>query len=65
VLLTRARYETIIWVPRGSRAGEPFHDTTRDAAAYDDVAHLLLACGARALDAATAAPPLPEPVRLL
>ena len=27
VLLTRARYETIIWVPRGSAAADPFHDT--------------------------------------
>jgi hypothetical protein len=49
VLLTRARYETVIWVPRGSRRDDPFHDTTRDAAAYDAVAAHLAACGARSL----------------
>lgn len=55
VLLTRARYETVIWVPRGSRHGAPFHDATRDAAELDAVADLLLACGARTLDDPTAA----------
>ena len=49
VLLTRARYETVIWVPRGSATGEPFHDTTRDAAEMDAIAGYLLACGARPL----------------
>jgi hypothetical protein len=49
VLLTRARYETVIWVPEGSRAGDPFHDATRDAARYDAIAGFLLACGARPL----------------
>lgn len=49
VLLTRARYETVIWVPRGSTAGEPFHDATRDAAELDAIADFLLACGARPL----------------
>ncbi|MCZ8147512.1 MAG: DUF2075 domain-containing protein, partial [Roseomonas sp.] len=49
VLLTRARYETVIWVPEGSRAGDPFHDPTRDAARYDAIAGFLLACGARPL----------------
>lgn len=57
VLLTRARYETVIWVPEGSRAGDPFHDPTRDAARYDAVAGFLLACGARPLAA------LAEPAR--
>jgi hypothetical protein len=52
VLLTRARYETVIWVPRGSAADDPFHDTTRDAAGMDAVADFLLACGARPLEAA-------------
>jgi hypothetical protein len=47
VLLTRARYETIIWVPRGSRRDEPFHDPTRDAAEMDAIAAVLLASGAR------------------
>jgi hypothetical protein len=50
VLLTRARYETVIWVPRGSRRGEPFHDATRDAGDLDAVSDLLLACGARPLE---------------
>ncbi len=54
VLLTRARYETVIWVPPGSRRGTPFHDATRDAAAMDAVADFLLACGARRLDEAAA-----------
>ena len=57
VLLTRARYETVIWVPEGSRAGDPFHDPTRDAARYDAIAGFLLACGARPLVA------LAEPAR--
>ncbi|HEY0205865.1 MAG TPA: DNA/RNA helicase domain-containing protein, partial [Acetobacteraceae bacterium] len=42
VLLTRARYETVIWVPRGDAA-----DPTRDPRLYDAVADYLLACGAR------------------
>lgn len=50
VLLTRARYETVIWVPRGSPADTPFHDTTRPAAAMDAIADCLLACGARPLE---------------
>lgn len=58
VLLTRARYETVIWVPRGSSRTDPFHDATRDAADYDAIAAFLLACGARPLDeAATATAP--------
>ena len=51
VLLTRARYETIIWVPPGSPAGDPFHDTTRPAAEMDAIADHLHACGARPLEA--------------
>lgn len=66
VLLTRARYETVIWVPRGSRRDEPWHDPTRDAAACDAVAAFLLACGARPLDAAALSRPAPaEPAPLL
>jgi hypothetical protein len=57
VLLTRARYETVIWVPRGSDPADPFHDTTRPAATYDAIADFLLACGARPLDALVADPP--------
>ncbi len=49
VLLTRARYETVIWVPRGSARDDAFHDVTRDAAEMDAVADFLLACGARPL----------------
>ena len=58
VLLTRARYETVIWVPRGSDAGQPFHDATRDAQEMDAIAGFLLACGARPL-----AGPMPAPAR--
>jgi hypothetical protein len=57
VLLTRARYETVIWVPPGSHAGERFHDSTRGAACYDAIADFLLACGVRALE------PEPSPAR--
>ncbi|PWS36973.1 hypothetical protein DFH01_08810 [Falsiroseomonas bella] len=52
VLLTRARYETVIWVPRGSRGGGPHHDRTRDSRELDAIADFLLACGARPLEAA-------------
>jgi hypothetical protein len=48
VLLTRARYETIIWVPAGDAA-----DTTREPALFDQTAAFLLACGATPLPAAT------------
>ncbi len=44
VLLTRARYETVIFVPQGDAA-----DRTRDPAVYDGIADFLMACGARAL----------------
>ena len=40
VLLTRARYETVIWVPQG----DP-DDATRDPATLDAVARFLRACG--------------------
>jgi hypothetical protein len=56
VLLTRARYETIIWVPRGSAPGDPFHDATRDAGAMDAIADFLRRCGARDLAPPSAAP---------
>ncbi len=61
VLLTRARYETIIWVPPGSTAGA-FHDSTRAAAEMDAIAGFLAACGARVLPPPT---PIPEPALLL
>lgn len=49
VLLTRARYETIIWVPHGD-AG----DRTRRPAEYDLVADYFIACGAQMLSSAIA-----------
>jgi hypothetical protein len=49
VLLTRARYETVIWVPQGSCEDDPFHDATRPAGEMDAIAAFLLACGAREL----------------
>jgi hypothetical protein len=57
VLLTRARYETIIWVPRGSRRDDAWHDRTRDAATYDAIADRLIRCGVRLLDLDALAPP--------
>jgi hypothetical protein len=64
VLLTRARYETVIWVPRGSDRADPFHDRTRDAAELDAIADFLLACGARPLMQGAGAGPLPQPMLL-
>ena len=54
VLLTRARYETLIWVPRGDR-----DDPSRDPAVLDRVAAFLEACGVRAL-AEPLAPAVPD-----
>lgn len=59
VLLTRARYETIIWVPCGSPADAPFHDATRPATVYDAIAAFLRDCGIR--DLGDLAPPAPDP----
>lgn len=56
VLLTRARYETVIWVPPGDEA-----DKTRRPDELDAVAMHLAACGARPLTEVTQ---LPEPARL-
>jgi hypothetical protein len=44
VLLTRARYETVIWVPRGD-----VDDITRNPAMFNQIADFLLECGARPL----------------
>ncbi len=44
VLLTRARGETVIWVPRGDAT-----DRTRNPAEFDAIAEYLSACGARPL----------------
>ena len=62
VLLTRARYETVIWVPAGD-AG----DVTRKPAEFDAIAAFLLRCGAQFLDPAMADPvaALPEAARHL
>lgn len=60
VLLTRARYETVIWVPRGDR-----DDATRDPATLDAIAEYLFACGAQPLAAVPAAvEPAAEPLLL-
>jgi hypothetical protein len=56
VLLTRARYETVIFVPRGDS-----DDATRDPDAMDGVADFLTACGAGVLEAVVhVAPPKPS-----
>ncbi len=44
VLLTRARYETVIWVPPGDAL-----DPSRDPRMLDEVAGFLLRCGARSV----------------
>jgi hypothetical protein len=58
VLLTRARYETIIFIPNGDHT-----DPTRPPADYDRIADFLLDCGAAMLSeipARAAWPELPE-----
>jgi hypothetical protein len=60
VLLTRARYGSVIWVPRGD-AG----DATRQPATLDAIAAFLLACGAQPLSAAPAAVEAAAEPRLL
>lgn len=61
VLLTRARYETVIWVPPGCARSDEWHDPTRPAAEMDAIAAFLAACGARELQPA----PQPAPAALL
>jgi hypothetical protein len=59
VLLTRARFETIIWIPAGDQA-----DPTREPEFFDRTAAHLLACGASPLTPQS--PPQPvETARLL
>ena len=48
VLLTRARFSTVVWVPQGAA-----RDATRDPARYHAVADYLLACGIIPLDEAS------------
>jgi len=55
VLLTRARYRTVIWVPRGD-AG----DRTRPPEAFDAVAAFLARCGVARLEATVAPAPASE-----
>jgi len=45
VLLTRARYETVLFVPGGDAA-----DTTRAPPVYDDIANFLADCGVMTLE---------------
>ncbi|MBS7810990.1 DNA/RNA helicase domain-containing protein [Roseococcus pinisoli] len=61
VLLTRARYETVIWVPPGSAEDDPFHDPTRPSAEMDRIARHLLDCGARPLAPTVPAEPVARP----
>jgi hypothetical protein len=56
VLLTRARHETVIFVPRGD-AG----DATRDPAVLEAVAAFLCACGVRPVPGLAASPQPAEP----
>jgi hypothetical protein len=60
VLLTRARYETIIWVPYGDVT-----DPTREPELLDQTAEFLIACGARPLEDEAAARPDAEIVPVL
>jgi hypothetical protein len=55
VLLTRARYETAIFVPQGDHA-----DPSRDPAIYNEITRFLLACGVQPLPSAMSEPE-PEP----
>jgi hypothetical protein len=61
VLLTRARYETIIWVPRGDQS-----DKTRPPREFDEIAAFLEASGAGQLrfDAVETAAAAVEPLLL-
>lgn len=54
VLLTRARYDTIIYVPRGAA-----EDSTRSPAEFDAIADFLLTCGVPPLDMMAEAMPGP------
>ncbi|OYY05938.1 MAG: AAA family ATPase [Acidocella sp. 35-58-6] len=51
VLLTRARYDTIIWVPEGVS-----EDPTREPALLNETVAYLVKCGARLLDECTVPP---------
>ena len=55
MLLTRARYQTVIWVPRGDPT-----DRTRRPEEFDAVAAFLAACGVARLETATGPTPARE-----
>ncbi|EHM02904.1 hypothetical protein HMPREF9946_00648 [Acetobacteraceae bacterium AT-5844] len=61
VLLSRARYETVIWVPPGDDS-----DITRGSAEFDLLAQYLEECGARPLSQweAETTPGLPQPAMI-
>jgi hypothetical protein len=59
VLLTRARYETVIWVPKGDAA-----DSTRSPVEFDAIAEFLIECGARTLRNTDAEEPVATPTLL-
>ena len=59
VLLTRARYETVIWVPSGDAS-----DATRAPAEFDRIAEFLQSCGARPLELAEDSDDIVEPSEL-
>ena len=61
VLLTRARYTTVIWIPEGD-----LRDDTRDPITFDNIAQFFADCGVNALEhrhIATA--PSPQPALAL
>jgi hypothetical protein len=60
VLLTRARYETVIWVPNGDN-----DDTTRRPAEFDAIAAFLQECGAEPLELAEDTREKDEPLPVL
>jgi hypothetical protein len=60
VLLTRARYETVIFIPLGDD-----DDRTRKPAIYDATANFLLACGVRRLEQSPVQQEAPQRATLL
>jgi hypothetical protein len=60
VLLTRARYETVIYVPPGDDG-----DSTRKCSIYDEIADFLIACGVRRLESSRVQRSELEPEMLL
>ncbi|MCW3474441.1 DUF2075 domain-containing protein [Limobrevibacterium gyesilva] len=61
VLLTRARYQTVIWIPRGDA-----DDATRTPRDFDAIADFLRACGVQELQSSAAASPAAaEPLLLV